>query len=431
MPKKILVADDSETIQRSVAVALEEFEVSLVPVKDPGQVLAKARESMPDLILLDHRMNRHGQDDGYNLCSQLKADPNLGHIPVIFLAGLSFSAEKGDQVGAMLAISKPFETGDFAEKVMNLVEASEALSGEIVAVPVPTTTPSLPPPPALPKAPAPPSMSVSNVVSSSAPKVTTAIPAFQPVNPASVLPDGMADADAGMTPEPPLTPPPLPYGLPASQQEDLRNVATAKRTYSPPPMPAAVPSAPPAARPGSSSSIPRPQGNALDDAPQTVEYASSKTPLPAVSESPRRTPLIIPPPSDEAAEFPVKELLQSPPSPSHAISTSPSSHSHGRVAESELEMASPEYIKSAPPASRSNADFALDPQQDYLARALAGSRSWPRPASPPSSSQEAAQMEYIRQLSLDVIERVVWEVVPELAEHIIKEAVARQHAAMK
>lgn len=412
MPKKILVADDSQTIQRSVAIALEEFEVELIPVKDPGQFLSKVKETSPDLILLDNRMNRNKQDDGYALCSQLKADPQLAHIPVIFLAGHSYLAEKGDLAGAILAIAKPFETGDFAEKVMDLVQVSEALSGEMAA---------------------PVAVPVSGIATASpVPKVTTAMPVFQPVNPATVLPESVVNtapmvSSLANVPESTPTPPPLSYGLPPSEQEDLRNVGTAPRTFTPPPLPQApppLPVVPPPipSRTGSSSSIPRPQENTLEDSPQTVEYASTPTPIPAVStgaaESPRRSPRIIPPPSDEAAEFPVKELLQTQPPAAYA-----------RAPESELEMDSPEYFH---PPSRSSAaapaDFALDPKQDYLARALQGSRSWAKPASAPASPQDAAQMEYLRQLSLDVIERVVWEVVPELAEHIIKEAVARQNS---
>ncbi|MCK6511805.1 response regulator, partial [Myxococcota bacterium] len=72
-------------------------------------------------------------------------------------------------------------------------------------------------------------------------------------------------------------------------------------------------------------------------------------------------------------------------------------------------------------------DFALTPDRNYLAKALEGSRKrFRHPAAAPSSAVESAQTEYIRQLSQDVITRIAWEVVPELAEIIIREALSKQ-----
>ncbi len=381
MSKKILVADNSQTIQRAIAIALSDEDVTLIAVTDPGQVVAQAKEHRPDLILLDNRMNANGQDDGYEIGTQLKADGDVGQTPIVFLAGQSYSAEKGDALGAILAIEKPFETQDFAEKVIDLLQVSAALSGEM-----PAAHPS--------------------IAGAPVPRETTAMPTFQPVDPSSVLP---ADVDAPSVPvSAPLTPPPVPGSLPPSQEENLQSAPASQRSMTPPPLPSSA---------SNTAMTPPPlPGAGLDEAPQTVEFGSNEV-LDTAAEAPRRSPLIIPPPSDEAKEFPVKDMLQ------------PTARAEREAPESELEMASPEYIQNAATPAAGTPSFALDPNNDYLAKALQHSRQWPSPAAAPSSPVESAQMDYIRNMSMDVIERVVWEVVPELAEHIIKEAMARQNAS--
>lgn len=388
MSKKILVADDSQTIQRAIAIALGDEDVTLIAVTDPGQVLAQAQANRPDLILLDNRMNTNGQDDGYEIGAQLKADGTVGSTPIVFLAGQSYAAEKGDALGAILAIEKPFETQDFAEKVVDLLQVSAALSGEM--------------PQAAPVAEAP-----ASIMNAPVPRETTAMPTFQPVDPSSVLPDDVAAPASDSPMAAPQTPPPLPGGLPASEEENLQSPPASQGALTPPPLP------------GSNASMTPPPlpGAGLDESPQTVEFGSNE--VLAAADAPRRSPLIIPPPSDEAKEFPVKDMLQPTPRPAP----------HTPTPESELEMASPEYIQNASTPVAGTPSFALDPNSDFLAKALANSRTWPSPASAPSSPTESAQMDYIRNMSMDVIERVVWEVVPELAEHIIKEALARQNAS--
>lgn len=63
---------------------------------------------------------------------------------------------------------------------------------------------------------------------------------------------------------------------------------------------------------------------------------------------------------------------------------------------------------------------------NYLAKALDGSRKPLRRAAAPSSAAEGAQMDFVRSMSREVIERIAWEVVPELAEIIIQETLKKQ-----
>ena len=71
------------------------------------EALASARESAPDVVLLDIRMPVM---DGLEVCRQFKADERLRHVPVIFLSGLTDSAEKvrAFEVGGADYVTKPF-----------------------------------------------------------------------------------------------------------------------------------------------------------------------------------------------------------------------------------------------------------------------------------------------------------------------------------
>ena len=68
--------------------------------------LRLARNNPPDLILLDIMMP---DMDGYTVCQQLKSDPRLAQIPVIFVTAMSETEDetKGFEVGAVDYITKP------------------------------------------------------------------------------------------------------------------------------------------------------------------------------------------------------------------------------------------------------------------------------------------------------------------------------------
>ena len=116
MPKNLLLADDSVTIQKMVAItfANEDYAVSVV---DNGEdAVAKARAARPDVILLDAVMPRK---NGYEACEALKADPALAGVPVILLAGTfeAFDEARARTVRADAFIQKPFESQALINKV--------------------------------------------------------------------------------------------------------------------------------------------------------------------------------------------------------------------------------------------------------------------------------------------------------------------------
>ncbi|MDR2069372.1 MAG: response regulator [Spirochaetaceae bacterium] len=105
MPKQILVVDDNLSSLKQIGAQLTpRYEISLA--KSGAIALQICKQEKPDLILLDIEMP---EMDGFETIRQLKADPELNPIPVIFLTGnRDMDTEiKALQSGAMDFIAKP------------------------------------------------------------------------------------------------------------------------------------------------------------------------------------------------------------------------------------------------------------------------------------------------------------------------------------
>jgi len=126
MAYKLLLADDSQTIQKVVELVLnpEGFDIMAY---DNGQEAAKALESMmPDIVLADIEMP---ELNGYQLCEKIKGDTATLHVPVILLAGAfePFDEDYAKSVGADDFILKPFESHELISKVKSLIIQHETL----------------------------------------------------------------------------------------------------------------------------------------------------------------------------------------------------------------------------------------------------------------------------------------------------------------
>ena len=110
MGKRILVADDSLTIQRAVAMVMDGFGYSLSFARsvDEAMMVAK-RDGRPDLVLADVAL---GSGSGYDLCAELKANADWRDVPVFMLASTQspYDESRGRQVGADGHMAKPFES---------------------------------------------------------------------------------------------------------------------------------------------------------------------------------------------------------------------------------------------------------------------------------------------------------------------------------
>jgi CheY-like chemotaxis protein len=116
MPRKLLLADDSVTIQKVVELILSEDDFAITTVSDGEEALARMGDVKPDIVLADVDMPKLG---GFELCKKIKADPATRHIPVLLLAGAfePIDAKKVKEAGAVDYIVKPFESQDLINKI--------------------------------------------------------------------------------------------------------------------------------------------------------------------------------------------------------------------------------------------------------------------------------------------------------------------------
>jgi len=121
MSNKLLLADDSITIRKVVGIIFANEDYSLSVVDNGNAALEKAREIIPDIILADVIMPGK---TGYEVCAEIRSDPLLSHVPLLLLTGAfePFDEDKARQSGADDFISKPFESLQLLEKVERLIE---------------------------------------------------------------------------------------------------------------------------------------------------------------------------------------------------------------------------------------------------------------------------------------------------------------------
>ena len=140
MGAKILVADDSATIQTVIELSFSGEDVELIPARSGEEAIRRAKESNPDLMLIDAVMP---DTSGYEVCRTLKADPAMRDVPVILLVGSFESVDRleGMTVGASDFLTKPFQSQILITKVKQLLDARamrlsslSATEGEIAAM---------------------------------------------------------------------------------------------------------------------------------------------------------------------------------------------------------------------------------------------------------------------------------------------------------
>jgi len=116
MKARILVADDSATMQKVVELALSRVGVELIQARSAEEAMRKVRDVKPDLMLIDHTMpDRSGQD----LCATFRKDPKLKGVPIILMAGASSPVDAAavQRAGASDVVTKPFDSQTLIGKV--------------------------------------------------------------------------------------------------------------------------------------------------------------------------------------------------------------------------------------------------------------------------------------------------------------------------
>ncbi|MCX5868384.1 MAG: response regulator [Proteobacteria bacterium] len=127
MPKKILVADSSITIQKVFSFTFKGPDYSVAAVGDAATALAKAKEMVPDLIVLDLSLS---PKKGYEVFQEIRKNSQLQKAVGLILvsANETFDQEKGRKVGVLDFLVKPFDTQTLTNKVKELLSRPPRIS---------------------------------------------------------------------------------------------------------------------------------------------------------------------------------------------------------------------------------------------------------------------------------------------------------------
>ena len=121
---KILLADDSITIQKVVNLTFDDEGIEVVAVSNGDHAERKLGEVNPDLVLADIFMPGK---NGYELCESIKQNPQYSNVPVVLLVGAfePFDQNEARRVGADDHLTKPFESRKLVETVRRLISIRE------------------------------------------------------------------------------------------------------------------------------------------------------------------------------------------------------------------------------------------------------------------------------------------------------------------
>ena len=130
MPRTILLADDSITIQKIVNLTFSGEGIDVVTVGNGDAALKKIHEIRPDLVLADIFMPGK---NGYEVCEHIRKEPALRSTPVILLVGAfePFDSSEATRVKADGHLTKPFEIKVLISAVNSLINASEEKREEL------------------------------------------------------------------------------------------------------------------------------------------------------------------------------------------------------------------------------------------------------------------------------------------------------------
>lgn len=364
MALRVLLADNSETIKKVIQLTLQDYAAEVRSVNIGVDVLDVAKSFQPDIIFADILLQKR---NGYEVCSDLKASPDLSKIPVVLMWSgfMDLDKAKAQQARADATLEKPFDSNDLRQLTQKLVPK---LSSQGIA----------------------PFLDVPKFQKTEVKLETPSVPDAPFAAPKT-------------TPTPPVVPPP-PEEAPAKWNMDsFEDVNDFKLNE----VKTDLPDFPPNEGPEDFAQVP-----------------ISKAALP--KEPPKKdTPKVTAPP--EPAKPPAaKETKKSASSPA-----------------SEFELDVPDETDFdgvtvnivVPEGEITNTDFLLNPDPLTVSQPMAKVEpvvEKPAPAKvAPANAQTPPQLSeleletLLQNQSREIIEKIVWKLVPDMAERIIREEIKR------
>jgi CheY-like chemotaxis protein len=124
MPHKLLLADDSVTIQRVIELTFADENVQVVAVGNGQEAIDRIQRDRPDIVLADVGMPER---DGYEVAAFVKGNPATANIPVVLLTGAFEPIDEGRAraAGCDGVLVKPFEPQIVIGRVKELLAGNK------------------------------------------------------------------------------------------------------------------------------------------------------------------------------------------------------------------------------------------------------------------------------------------------------------------
>lgn len=120
MSLKVFVADESPTVKKLLELALEDLQPEIKSASGPHDLVAKIQAFGPDIVFLDVLL---GRPNGYEICYQLKQNPETAHIPVILLGNpfMTWDENQIQRCQPQARVEKPFELNQLRQLIFEWV----------------------------------------------------------------------------------------------------------------------------------------------------------------------------------------------------------------------------------------------------------------------------------------------------------------------
>jgi len=116
IPKRILIVEDDPSVLRATSYILEKEGYEVISAQNGLEGLKKARESGPDLLILDVMLPGI---DGFEICHSLRGESQTAQLPILMFSAKGQDSDKatGLKMGADEYITKPVDREVLLNKV--------------------------------------------------------------------------------------------------------------------------------------------------------------------------------------------------------------------------------------------------------------------------------------------------------------------------
>ena len=119
MGKHVLLVEDAPIVLRLLEQALGKEGYSVIPATDGVEAVKEARQSRPDLVILDLNIPKIS---GFEVCRILKSEPGLKQVPIVVLTSMDQESNRTKllALGIQAYITKPFNLQELLKTVGRL-----------------------------------------------------------------------------------------------------------------------------------------------------------------------------------------------------------------------------------------------------------------------------------------------------------------------